>query len=112
MEECPVCMEALSNVTTRVTTECCNNVLHLKCLKKCNYKCPLCRNDDLVVDMAPPCEVVPLIQTRVIRMPHDHFKGICLRTFHVSAFAFCVLGGIHYYLMMFPPPLSSPPPPS
>ena len=45
MDECPVCLEELSNTTTRVTTECCNNVLHLQCFKDCKYKCPLCRHE-------------------------------------------------------------------
>lgn len=45
MDECPVCLEELSSTTTRVTTECCNNVLHLQCFKKCKYKCPLCRHE-------------------------------------------------------------------
>ena len=56
MDECPICFEELSNTTTRVTTSCCNNTLHLGCLNNCKYKCPFCReyiSIEVVDDRAP-----------------------------------------------------------
>ena len=99
MDECPICFEELSNTTTRVTTECCNNVLHLDCLIKCDYKCPFCRNE--IIDIND--ETTPLI-TGVT--PANN----CYR--HISLLMMIFVGG--YYIITVLPECcrsSAPPPP-
>ena len=63
-DECPICFEPLSNTTTRVVTECCNNTLHLECLRECKYKCPLCRSETIqngYVSLAVVPEIVMVV---------------------------------------------------
>jgi len=100
-------MEELSNVTTRVTTQCCNNVLHLQCLRNCKYKCPLCRSEALVIDI----ETTPLVPPPIIMVSADP----CRRTYDTifrSGVILCLgLGCLYYGMEVFtiiPPP---PPPP-
>ena len=113
MDECPVCMEELSNVTTRVTTQCCNNVLHLKCLRKCKYKCPLCRNDDIELDIPSSGESTPLLPP-IIVVEEDPCKATYNKVFRCGVIWCFALGGIYYATELFGSPMQlefSPPPP-
>jgi hypothetical protein len=50
-EECPICLEPLSE-TTSTTVSCCKKQFHATCLLKCvkqNNTCPLCRAGECVV---------------------------------------------------------------
>ena len=108
MDECPICFEELSNTTSRVTTECCNNVLHLGCLKNCDYKCPFCRNEIItIID-----DTTPLITESSVRsLPVIHYR-YCRRIGGLVM----IFMGVYYITVVlnqcfnpcFPPP---PPPP-
>ena len=105
VEECPICMEDMGEGTTRITTECCNKTLHLECMKKCEYTCPLCRSDAIITMN----DTRPLIVQSVHNTPHfaDRVSRYLMMTF-VS------LGVVYYMLMLSNVYIvrdSSPPPP-
>ena len=106
--ECPICMEDLSNTTTRVTTSCCNNILHLECLRKCNYKCPLCRSE-IIINVLPPDESTPL--TVVLPVSSVQYSLLGRTMFRMLVTVFVVLGVSHYVLMIVTYKTLSPPPP-
>ena len=107
MDECPICFEELSNTTTRVTTSCCNNTLHLGCLNNCKYKCPFCReyiSIEVVDDRAP------------LIVPPTRSSMTCHISVKIIFGCFVILGSMYYSALLFagfPPhePLPPPPPP-
>ena len=56
MEECPVCLESLKNSQT-LTVDCCKKQFHVNCYVNAmsiNPTCPLCRKDQVIINMPTP----------------------------------------------------------
>lgn len=86
MSECAICFEPLSNTSTRVITECCNNMIHLECYNKCSGKCPFCRHETSVD--------IPLIGTPEQVPRHKH---ICYDVVYVVS-VISIMGWFVYEL--------------
>ena len=106
MYECPVCFEELSNITCIVTTACCNNSIHLECMHKCKYKCPLCRHQ-IIVDIT---DENPLLE-HPIPVDGDLCSARVMRVLTII----CVILGVSYYSILLAGSVSqsavTPPPP-
>jgi hypothetical protein len=61
MEECPVCLESLKNGQI-VTVDCCKKQFHVNCYVSAmnvNPTCPLCRKEQVVIEMPPQPQSQP-----------------------------------------------------
>lgn len=78
VDECPICFEPLSNVSTRVITECCNNMMHLGCLVACDKTCPLCRGDVVIPIMFIPTPPPPATQETTPLIIHTSNRRVLI----------------------------------
>ena len=93
MEECPVCLESLKQGQT-VTVDCCKKQFHVNCYVSAmnvNPTCPLCRKEQVVIEMPvqpPPQQQIIIIDQRLnIVRRFIHILVICgmvTYIFHIS----------------------------
>lgn len=113
-DDCPICFEPLSNLTTRVITECCNNTLHLECLKECEYKCPLCRSEALkkgYVSIPVEPETSSIQEIDAPPLLPSPIARLCRSGFMVTSMLFMITYICVFVVQIRPTVFYDPPPP-